>query len=205
MHAGMDVSNLVIANASAPVKGLGRRPARATTRTGAGVAKPPLMEPREVSRSARGTTLLPECLDDWISDENRVIDAIVNAPDFTELGFDGIERAATNGRRYHPWVLLKLYICGYLNRRHLVPDHKIIADFRKTMEWRYARCARASSICAESWDCFRRRVLPLTEGSDRQQPHALSQSTRPGRPAIADRSACRKNKASQGEAGKTRH
>jgi transposase len=66
-----------------------------------------------------------------------------------ELGFDGVEPAATGRPSYHPSVLLKLYIYGYLNcvqsnRRleretgrnvelmrllgRLVPDHKTIAD-----------------------------------------------------------------------------
>ena len=73
-------------------------------------------------------------------------------PDLGELGFDGVEPAATGRPSYHPSILLKLYIYGYLNRvqssrrlereagrnvevmwllGRLVPDHKTIADFRK--------------------------------------------------------------------------
>ena len=64
------------------------------------------------------STLLPECLDDFIDESNpvRVIDAFVDALDLAELGFDGVEPAATGRPSYHPSVLLKLYICGYLNR-----------------------------------------------------------------------------------------
>ena len=42
------------------------------------------------------STLLPECLDDWIDESNpvRVIDAFVDALDLSELGFDGVEPAA---------------------------------------------------------------------------------------------------------------
>ena len=42
-------------------------------------------------------TLLPECLDDFIaeSDPVRVVDAFVAALDLAELGFDGVEPAAT--------------------------------------------------------------------------------------------------------------
>src|SRR5271168_2833584 len=99
-------------------------------------------------------TLLPECLDDFIDDSNpvRVIDVFVDALDLAEMSFDGVEPAATGRPSYHPSVLLKLYIYGYLNRvqssrrlereagrnvevmwllGRLAPDHKTIADFRK--------------------------------------------------------------------------
>ena len=100
------------------------------------------------------TTLFPPCVDDWIGEDNpvRVVDAFVDALDLGELGFDGVEPAATGRPSYHPSVLLKLYIYGYLNRvqssrrlereadrnvelmwlvGRLVPDHKTIADFRR--------------------------------------------------------------------------
>ncbi|MBZ0210730.1 MAG: transposase [Hyphomicrobium sp.] len=98
------------------------------------------------------STLLPEYLDDWIDEENPVIDAFVDALDLGDLGFDGIEPAATGKPGFHPSVLLKLYVYGYLNRvqssrrlereagrnlellwllRRQAPDHKTIADFRK--------------------------------------------------------------------------
>src|SRR5918995_2770876 len=100
------------------------------------------------------TTLFPESLEDWVSDDNpvRVIDAFVDALDLRTLGFDGVLPEATGRPSYHPAILLKLYIYGYLNRvqssrrlereagrnvelmwltGRLVPDHKTIADFRK--------------------------------------------------------------------------
>jgi hypothetical protein len=43
--------------------------------------------------SDRGqSTLLPECLDDWIDESNpvRAVDAFVDALDLAELGFDGV-------------------------------------------------------------------------------------------------------------------
>ena len=55
---------------------------------------------RFVEGADRGqSTFLPECLDDWIDEENpvRVIDAFVDALDLGALGFDGIEPAATGG------------------------------------------------------------------------------------------------------------
>lgn len=74
---------------------------------------------RFVEGADRGQSmLLPECLDDWIDEENsvRVIDAFVDALDLAGLGFDGVEPAATGRPSFHPSVLLKLYVYGYLNR-----------------------------------------------------------------------------------------
>jgi transposase/macrodomain Ter protein organizer (MatP/YcbG family) len=99
-------------------------------------------------------TLFPECLQDWISEDNpvRVIDIFVDELDLAELEFYRVAPEATGRPSYHPSVLLKLYIYGYLNRvqssrrlereagrnvevmwltSRLVPDHKTIADFRK--------------------------------------------------------------------------
>ena len=110
---------------------------------------------RFIEGTDRGqSTLFPECLEDWIDENNpvQVIDVFVDELDLTELGFDGITPEATGRPSYHPLVLLKLYIYGYLNRvqssrrlereagrnvevmwltGRLVPDHKTIADFRK--------------------------------------------------------------------------
>jgi transposase len=64
------------------------------------------------------STLFPECLDDWIDENNpvRVIDVFVDELDLAELGFGGIAPEVTGRPSYHPAVLLKLYIYGYLNR-----------------------------------------------------------------------------------------
>src|SRR5687767_158228 len=100
------------------------------------------------------TTLFPENLDDWVDENNpvRVIDAFVDALALRDLGFDGVMPEATGRPSYHPAILLKLYIYGYLNRvqssrrlereagrnvelmwltGRLMPDHKTIANFRK--------------------------------------------------------------------------
>ena len=74
---------------------------------------------RFVEGADRGqSTLLPECVDDWIDEENpvRAIDTFVEALDLKELGFDGVDPAATGRPSFHPSVLLKLYIYSYLNR-----------------------------------------------------------------------------------------
>jgi hypothetical protein len=72
---------------------------------------------RFVEQADRGQwTLLPECLDDFIDESHpvRVIDVFVDALDLAEMGFEGAEPAATGRPSYHPSVLLKLYIYGYL-------------------------------------------------------------------------------------------
>ena len=117
------------------------------------------------------STLFPECLEDWIREDNtvRVIDVFVDELDLGALGFDGVAPEATGRPSYHPSVLLKLYIYGYLNRvqssrrleheagrnvevmwltRRLAPDHKTIADFRKD-SGRAIRevCARFVALC----------------------------------------------------------
>ena len=73
---------------------------------------------RRRGRSRGQSTLLPECLDNWIDEENpvRAIDAFVDTLDLGDLGFDGVEPAATGRPSFHPSVLLKLYIYGYTNR-----------------------------------------------------------------------------------------
>jgi transposase len=63
------------------------------------------------------STLFPECLEDWICEDNpvRVIEAFVEGLDLTELKFCGVDPEATGRPSYHPSVLLKLYVYGYLN------------------------------------------------------------------------------------------
>jgi transposase len=99
-------------------------------------------------------TLLPECLDDYVAEDNpvRVVDVFVDELDLRGLGFAGMTPAATGRPAYHPATLLKLYVYGYLNKvqssrrlereaqrnvelmwltGRLAPDHKTIADFRR--------------------------------------------------------------------------
>ena len=74
---------------------------------------------RFVEGTDRGQhTLFPECLEDWICEDNpvRAIDVFVDELDLAELSFGGVDPEATGRPSYHPSVLLKLYIYGYLNR-----------------------------------------------------------------------------------------
>lgn len=99
-------------------------------------------------------SFLPECVEDYIDDENpvRVIDAFVDSLDMEGLGFSKSQPAQTGRPAYDPRDLLKLYIYGYLNRirssrmlmrecrrnielfyllGELKPDFRTISDFRK--------------------------------------------------------------------------
>ena len=99
-------------------------------------------------------TLFPALLDDYVSDDNpvRAVDVFVDGLELDKLGFSGIQPLDRGRPSYHPGMLLKLYIYGYLNRvpssrrlerecqrniemiwltGQLAPDFKTIADFRK--------------------------------------------------------------------------
>ena len=117
------------------------------------------------------STLLPDRLEDWIGKDNavRVVDVFVDELDLCGLGFGRVAPRATGRPSYHPAVLLKLYIYGYLNRvqssrrlereaarnvevmwltGRLVPDHKTIADFRKDNGPAIRKvCARFVALC----------------------------------------------------------
>jgi transposase len=133
-------------------------------------------------------TLLPECLADFIDESNpvHVIDVFVDALDLAEMSFEGAEPAATGRPSYHPSVLLKLYIYGYLNRvqssrrlereagrnvemmwllGRLAPDHETIADLRKDNGRAPRKVCAASSNSAMRWAFTRRRVLPSMAAS----------------------------------------
>src|SRR5271170_721882 len=127
---------------------------------------------RFVEGTDRGqSTLFPECLEDWLDEDNpvQVIDVFVGELDLAGRGFSGVDPEATGRPSYHPSVLLKLYIYGYLNRvqssrrlereagrnvemmwltGRLVPDHKTIADFRKDNGRAIRKvCAQFVALC----------------------------------------------------------
>ncbi len=105
------------------------------------------------STSRRQQLLLPEILDDYVSEENpaRFIDSFVDSLDLGKMGFVHAEPNEMGRPPYNPADLLKLYLYGYLNRvrssrrlerechrnleviwlmRKLTPDFKTISDFR---------------------------------------------------------------------------
>ncbi len=118
-------------------------------------------------------TLFPETLEDFVDENNavRVVEAFVEGLDLGTLGFGGVDPKVTGRPSYHPSVLLKLYIYGYLHRvqssrrlereagrnvevmwltGRLVPDHKTIADFRKDNGPAIRKvCAQFVALCRQ--------------------------------------------------------
>jgi transposase len=129
-------------------------------------------------------SLLPECLDDYIEAENpvRVIEVFVDELDLGELGFAGVEPLATGRPSYHPAVLLKIYIYGYLNRiqssrrlereaqrnvelmwltGRLRPDFKTIANFRKDNGRGIRNVCRQFVVLCQKLDLFAQAVVAI--------------------------------------------
>jgi len=148
-------------------------------------------------------TLLPECLDDYIGEDNpvRVVDAFVDELDLEALGFEGAAAATTGRPAYHPSVLLKIYVYGYLNRiqssrrlereaqrnvelmwltGRLAPDFKTIADFRHDngIGIRNA-CRRFVELCREL-KLFSQAVVAV-DGSKFKAVNARDRNFTPGK------------------------
>ena len=130
------------------------------------------------------TLLLPESVDDYVGPENpvRFIDAFVNGLDLTAAGFARVAAKVTGRPGYAPKDLLKLYIYGYLNRvrssrrleaethrnieviwllRHLKPDFKTIADFRRDNRNAFRPIFRQFVLLCRQLDLFGRELLAV--------------------------------------------
>jgi len=128
--------------------------------------------------------LLPEAVDDYVGADNpvRFIDAFVDGLDLATLGFIGTVPKATGRPGYAPADLLKLYIYGYLNRvrssrrletethrnieviwllRHLKPDFKTIADFRRDNRAAFRAVFREFVLLCRQLDLFGRELLAV--------------------------------------------
>jgi transposase len=129
-------------------------------------------------------TFLPEQLDDYVTENNpvRIVDAFVNELDLGKLGFKGMKPADTGRPSYHPAVLLKIYIYGYLNRvqssrrlereaqrnvelmwltERLTPDFKTIADFRKDNGKAIRNICRQFVILCQNLGLFTEAVVAI--------------------------------------------
>jgi transposase len=128
--------------------------------------------------------LLPEAVDDYVAADNpvRFIEAFVDGLDLAALGFTGTVPKATGRPGYAPADLLKLYIYGYLNRvrssrrleaethrnieviwllRHLKPDFKTIADFRRDNRKAFRPVFRQFVLLCKQLDLFGRELLAV--------------------------------------------
>jgi len=129
-------------------------------------------------------TLLPELLDDYVAEDNpvRVVDVFVEELDLGGLGFKRVQPAKTGRPAYHPAVLLKLYIYGYLNRiqssrrlereaqrnielmwltQRLTPDFKTIANFRKENGKAIRNVCRQFVVLCQQLDLFSDAVVAI--------------------------------------------
>jgi transposase len=129
-------------------------------------------------------TLLPELLDDYVAEDNpvRVVDVFVDELDLGKLGFERVQPAKTGRPAYHPAVLLKLYIYGYLNRiqssrrlereaqrnvelmwltGRLAPDFKTIANFRKDNGKAIRNVCRQFVVVCQQLDLFSDAVVAI--------------------------------------------
>jgi transposase len=129
-------------------------------------------------------TLLPEHLDDYVTEDNpvRVVDVFVEELDLASLGFGRVHPAKTGRPAYHPAVLLKLYIYGYLNRiqssrrlereaqrnvelmwltGRLAPDFKTIANFRKDNGKAIGKVCRQFVVLCQQLDLFSDAVVAI--------------------------------------------
>src|SRR5438477_9279466 len=130
------------------------------------------------------TLLLPESLDDYIGPENpvRFIEAFVDGLDLAAAGFARVPPKETGRPGYAPADLLKLYVYGYLNRvrssrrleaethrnieviwllRHLKPDFKTIADFRRDNRNAFRQVFREFVLLCRQLDLFGRELLAV--------------------------------------------
>ena len=130
------------------------------------------------------TLLLPESLDDYVGPDNpvRFIDAFVDELDLAAAGFARSKARATGRLGYAPADLLKLYVYGYLNRvrssrrleaethrnveviwllRHLRPDFKTIADFRRDNRAAFRPVFREFVLLCRRLDLFGRELLAV--------------------------------------------
>jgi transposase len=135
--------------------------------------------------------LLPEALDDYVTDTNpvRVVDVFVDELDLHKLGFEGVEPALTGRPSYHPEVMLKIYIYGYLNRiqssrrlereaqrnvelmwltGRLAPGHQDHCAVRKDNGKAIRSVCRQFVVLCQRLDLFARRSLRSTVASSRR-------------------------------------
>ena len=129
-------------------------------------------------------TFLPSRLEDYVTDDNpvRVIDVFVAEFDLTKLGFEGMSPQATGRPDYHPSILLKIYLYGYLNRiqssrrleretqrnvemmwltGRLMPDFKTIANFRKDNGPAIRGVCRQFIVLCRQLDLFSQAVVAV--------------------------------------------
>ncbi len=128
--------------------------------------------------------LLPEAVDDYVGPDNpvRFIEAFVDGLDLKASGFVRVDAKETGRPGFDPADMLKLYIYGYLNRvrssrrleaethrnieaiwllRHLKPDFRTIAAFRRVNRSAFRKVFREFVILCRQLDLFGRELLAV--------------------------------------------
>jgi transposase len=137
-----------------------------------------------VGEDRNQVALLPECLDDFVGPDNpvRVVEAFVDQLDLGGLGFERVDPQLTGRPGYHPSILLKIYIYGYLNRvqssrrlehetqrnvelmwltGRLTPDFKTIANFRKDNSTAIRSVCRQFVMLCRRLDLFSDAIVAI--------------------------------------------
>ena len=135
-------------------------------------------------QSRTQSALLPACLEDYVVEDNpvRVIDVFVDELDLGNLGFKAVAPLETGRPAYHPSMLLKLYLYGYLNRiqssrrleretqrnlevmwltGRLMPDFKTIANFRKDHGGAIRSVCRQFVVLCRQLELFSQDVVAI--------------------------------------------
>lgn len=128
--------------------------------------------------------LFPEAINDYVGSDNpvRFSDAFVDGLDLAAAGFVRVEAKPTGRPGWAPAGMLKLYVYGYLNRirssrrleaethrnieviwllRHLKPDFKTIADFRRDNRAAFKPVFREFVLLCRQLDLFGRELLAV--------------------------------------------
>ena len=140
---------------------------------------------RFIEGSSRSqVALLPPSIEDYVTEENpvRVVDVFVDELDLGAMGFAGNNPSDTGRPAYHPAVLLKLYLYGYLNRvqssrrlereaqrnlevmwltGQLMPDFKTIANFRKDNGKAVRNVCRQFVLLCRELDLFTQDIVAI--------------------------------------------
>lgn len=128
--------------------------------------------------------LLPEAVDDYVGPDNpvRFIESFVDSLDLAAAGFERVAAKETGRPGFDPADMLKLYIYGYVNRvrssrrleaeahrnvetiwplRHLKPDFRTIAAFRRVNRSAFRKVFREFVILCRQLDLFGRELLAV--------------------------------------------
>jgi transposase len=128
--------------------------------------------------------LLPESVEDYVGADNpvRIVEAFVEQLDLSEMGFESVDPEVTGRPGYHPSIMLKIYIYGYLNRiqssrrlehesqrnielmwltGRLMPDFKTIANFRKDNGKAIRRVCRQFIVLCRQLNLFSQALVAI--------------------------------------------